>query len=152
MQTTVSETELAPRLRLAITRSARRLRQEVGGALSPSQGAALATIARHGPLPPSELATRERIQRPTATRVLARLEEAGLGTRAAHPADRRPRPLPPADPRSSLVTTTEQGHATLEQIRERKDTYLAARLDGLSPDDLATLDRAASILERVLDE
>ena len=62
--------ELAPRLRWAITRMARRLRQEAGTDLGPSQVAALATIERHGPLSPSELADRERIKRPTATRIL----------------------------------------------------------------------------------
>src|SRR3954447_20559719 len=142
MQTTVSETELAPRLRMAIMRSARRLRQEAGGALSPSQGAALATVARHGPLTPSELALRERIQRPTATRVLARLEEAGLVARTADPADRR----------SSLVTVTDSGRSLLVSVRDRKDAYLAQRLDRLSPEDLAALDRAARILERMLEE
>ena len=137
MQTTVSETELAPRLRLAITRSARRLRQEAGGALSPSQGAALATIARHGPLTPSELATRERIQRPTATRVLARLEETGLVLRAPDPADRR----------SSLVTVSPAGAALLEEQRTRKDAFLSERVEALGDHDRATLERAASLLE-----
>jgi DNA-binding MarR family transcriptional regulator len=140
MQTTVSETELAPRLRLAITRSARRLRQEAGGALSPSQGAALATIARHGPLTPSELATRERIQRPTATRVLARLEETGLVLRAPDPADRR----------SSLVSVSPAGAALLEELRTRKDAFLSERLEALGDRDRATLERAASLLEDLL--
>src|SRR5437867_6858813 len=80
-------TELAARLRLGITRTARRLRQEAGTDLSPSQTAALSTIDRHGPLTPSELATLERVQRPTATRIVARLEGAGLVQRAADPAD-----------------------------------------------------------------
>jgi DNA-binding MarR family transcriptional regulator len=140
MQTTVSETELAPRLRLAITRSARRLRQEAGGALSPSQGATLATIARHGPLTPSELATRERIQRPTATRVLARLEETGLVLRAPDPADRR----------SSLVSVSPAGAALLEELRTRKDAFLSERLEALGDRDRATLERAASLLEDLL--
>jgi DNA-binding MarR family transcriptional regulator len=141
MQTT-SAPDLAHRLRPVIARLGRRLRQEAGGALSPSQGAALATIAAHGPLTPSELAARERIQRPTATRVLARLEEAGLLQRAGDPADRR----------SSLVTATPAGHALLAELRDRKDAYLARRLDGLAPEELAVLDRAAGILERVLEE
>src|SRR3954467_5653410 len=126
---TISTTDLAHRLRPVLTRLARRMRQATTGDLTPTQSAALATIDCHGPLTPSELASRERIQRPTATRVLARLEEAGLVTRAADPADRP----------SSLVTTTETGRTTLEQIRERKDAYLAMRLDQLSPDDLAAL-------------
>jgi DNA-binding MarR family transcriptional regulator len=140
MQTTVSETELAPRLRMAIMRSARRLRQEAGGALSPSQGAALATVARHGPLTPSELALREKIQRPTATRVLARLEETGLVARAADPGDRR----------SSLLTVTPAGAALLEEQRTRKDAFLSERLEALGPADRATLERAAALLEDLL--
>ena len=139
---TISAPDLAHRLRPVIARLGRRLRQEAGGELSPSQGAALTTVACHGPLTPSELASRERIQRPTATRVLARLEEAGLLERTADPADRR----------SSLITATAAGRALLAAQRERKDAFLARRLDGLSADELATLERAAAILERLLDE
>src|SRR3712207_8170996 len=58
--TTLFRSDLASRLRLDIARMARRLRQEAGASLSPSQTAALATIERHGPLTPSELASRER--------------------------------------------------------------------------------------------
>src|SRR4051812_6446831 len=139
---TISTTDLAHRLRPVLTRLARRMRQEASGELSPTQGAALGTIDCHGPLTPSELALRERIQRPTATRVLARLEEAGLVARTADPADRR----------SSLVSVTDSGRALLVSVRDRKDAYLARRLDRLSPEDLAALDRAAGILERMLDE
>src|SRR5919199_706222 len=112
---TTSTPDLAPRLRLGIARMARRLRQEAGAELSPSQSAALATIERHGPLTPSELAAREQVQRPTVTRVLARLEEAGLVARAGAPADRR----------SSLVSITAEGRALLAAQRTRKDAYLA---------------------------
>ena len=42
--------------------------------------------------------------------------------------------------------------ALLAAIRDRKDLYLAQRLDRLSPEDLAALDRAAGILERMLEE
>src|SRR3954452_18357797 len=139
---TISSSDLAHRLRPLIARLGRRLRQEAGGELSPSQGAALTTIAAHGPLTPSELAGRERIQRPTATRVLARLEEAGLLQRAADPGDGR----------SSLISATPAGHALLARLRARKDAYLARRLDGLDPEELAVLDRAAGILERILEE
>src|SRR4051812_14351742 len=133
-------TSVAAHLRVVVARTARRLRQEAGTDLSPSQTAALATIERHGPLTPSELASCERIQRPTATRVLARLEENGLIARAADPTDRR----------SSLVSITGEGRALLEHLRTRKDAFLAQRLDTLEPDELAVLERAADILERVL--
>ena len=121
---------------------ARRLRQEAGAGLSPSQTAALATIERHGPLTPSELAERERVQRPTVTRVLARLEEAGLVERAADPQDRR----------CSLVSISGEGRELMEAIRARKNAFLARRIDALEPADRETLDRAAAILEGMLKE
>ena len=92
-----SPPDLAIRLRLAITRTSRRLRQEAGTGLSPTLTSALATVDRHGPLTPSELAQRERVRRPTVTR-------------------------------------------------------LAARLEGLDAEERAALDRAAAILERLLEE
>jgi DNA-binding MarR family transcriptional regulator len=138
---TASPTDVAARLRLGITRTARRLRQEGGASLSPSQAAALATVEHHGPLTPSELAARERVQRPTVTRVLARLEEAGLVTRAADPADRR----------SSLVSLTAEGAELLAASRTRKDVFLARRLERLDPADRATLARAAVLLEELLE-
>jgi DNA-binding MarR family transcriptional regulator len=142
VQTTSSTPDLAGHLRLTIVRTARRLRQEGGGDLSPSLNAALATLERHGPMTPSELAARERIQRPTATRVLARLEEAGLATRTPDPVDRR----------SSLVTATPAGSELLAALRTRKTAFLAHRLEGMDADDRATLERAAEILERMLAE
>jgi DNA-binding MarR family transcriptional regulator len=142
MATTSTRTDLATRLRLAIVRTNRRLRQEGGAPLSPTLSAALGTIARHGPLTPSELAERERVQRPTATRLLARLEEPGYVTRTPDPGDGR----------SSLVAVTPAGQALLEHVRTRKDAYLARRLRTLPAEDRATLRRAADILERMLDE
>jgi DNA-binding MarR family transcriptional regulator len=139
---TSSQADLAIRLRHVIARTARRLRQEAGEGLSPSQSAALATIDRHGPLTPSELAARERIQRPTATRVLARLEEEGLVQRTPDPQDRR----------SSLVSATPAARELLAELRTRKTAFLAERLERLDADDRAVIDRAADILERMLAE
>jgi len=133
--------ELAARLRLVITRTARRLRQEAGTELSPSQTAALATIERHGPLTPSVLAELERVQRPTATRIVARLTEEELVERTTDPADGR----------SFTVAATPKGHALLGKLRTRKNAYLARRLGRLDDADLATLERAAGILERLLE-
>src|SRR3954465_5935873 len=135
-------TSVAAHLRVVVARTARRLRQEAGPDLSPSQTSALAAVEHHGPLTPSELAGCERIQRPTATRVLARLEEAGLVSRAADPADRR----------SSPVAVAPEGRELLERLRTRKDAFLARRLAALDAEDLAVLERAADILERVLAE
>jgi DNA-binding MarR family transcriptional regulator len=139
---TTPRPDLASHLRLTIVRTARRLRQEAGTDLSPSLTAALATIERHGPMTPSELASRERIQRPTATRVLARLEDMELIARTNDPQDRR----------SSLVAVTPAASELLEELRTRKTAFLAERLGRLDAEDRAALERAADILERMLAE
>jgi DNA-binding MarR family transcriptional regulator len=136
------DTDLAGRLRLAIVRTARRLRQEAGTDLSPTLTAALATIERHGPVSPSRLAELERVQRPTATRTVANLEERGLVMRSADPADGR----------GALVAVSAAGRALLKNVRGRKNAYLARRLRDLPPDEVADLERAAEILERLLEE
>jgi len=133
--------ELASRMRLVITRTARRLRQEAGTDLGPSQTAALATIERHGPLTPSELAGIERVQRPAATRIVARLEESGLVERVADPLDGR----------SFTVTPTSRGRALMRKLRTRKNAYLARRLRRLDDEELAILARSAEILEGILE-
>jgi DNA-binding MarR family transcriptional regulator len=138
-------TDLAARLRMAIVRTSRRLRQEAAagtGALTPTAVAALATVERHGPLTPSELAEIERIKRPTATRILRGLVEAGL-------VDRSP---DPADGRSALVGLTAAGRERLRRLRSRKNAYLARRMRDLPAEDLDTLERAAEILEGILEE
>jgi DNA-binding MarR family transcriptional regulator len=144
MQTTPqtrSREQLAPRLRWVITRMARRLRQEAGTDLGPSQVASLATIEGHGPLSPSELAERERIKRPTATRIVRHLEDAGLVERVRDPEDGR----------ASILTATGEGRALLRRLRERKTAYLAKRLAGMDAEDRRTLERAAELLEGMLE-
>jgi DNA-binding MarR family transcriptional regulator len=136
------DAEVAARLRLAITRTARRLRQEAGGDLGPSHAAALATIERHGPLAPSELATRERIKRPSATRILARLEGDGLVERIPDPADGR----------SAIVSVSADGRALVRRLRQRKTAYLARRMRDLPAADVRSLARAAEVLERMLED
>jgi DNA-binding MarR family transcriptional regulator len=142
MQTSSQASQVASRLRLAVARTARRLRQEAGGGLSPTLSAALATIDRHGPLTPSELADRERVKRPTATRLLATLEEGGLIARTSDPSDRR----------SSLIAITPEGRELMRTLRTRKDAYLVRRLAKLTADERATLAQAADLLERMLEE
>ncbi len=131
----------AARLRLAITRAARRLRQEASGDLTPTSAAALATVERHGPLTPSELAEIERVKRPTATRTLRHLAGLDLVIRTPDPADGR----------SALVSITPAGRERLRRLRRRKNAYLARRMREMPEDEVRTLERAAEILERMLE-
>lgn len=139
--------ELAARLRLAIVRTSRRLRQQALGAegtgeLSPTLTASLASIDLHGPLTPSELAERERVKRPTATRTVARLEELGLVERTPDPTDGR----------ACIVAITGEGRALMKRLRTRKNAYLANRIRDLPPEDHDALEHAAEILERLLED
>ncbi len=139
-----SLTDAAARLRLGIVRTARRLRQEAAAeasGLTPTSTSALATIERHGPLTPSELAVLERVQRPTVTRTLGCLDREGLIERTPDPADGR----------SALVSVNAAGRERLRRLRGRKNAFLAKRMRDLPAADVATLERAAEILEGMLE-
>src|SRR5882757_3061929 len=102
--------DVAAQLRMAIVRTSRRLRQEAAtetSGLTPTSVAALATIERHGPLTPSEVADVERVKRPTMTRTLGCLEREEL-------IDRMP---DPADGRSALVSVNAAGRERLRRLR-----------------------------------
>jgi len=133
---------LAGRLRLAVTRLHRQLRQQAGSGLTVSGESALATIARHGPVSLGDLAAHEGVKPPSVTTMVAALEAQGLVTRSVDAADRR----------VSLVAVTPRGRLRLQRSRNRKTAYLAARLARLDERELEVLTDAAGILERLLQE
>lgn len=134
--------EIAARLRVTITRTARRLRQESEYRLTPSMTSALISISRFGPLTPSELAERERVARPGATRIIARLVAQGLISREPDSADGR----------SYRVAVTAKGDALIVAGRSRSRAYLARALREVDEDDLAVLARAADLLDGLLEQ
>ena len=138
----VPDAELASRLRLAVTRLARRLRTQLPGEVSPSQLATLSSVERLGPLTLGELSSTERVKPPTMTKIVACLEEQGLVSRTVDPSDRR----------VARVEATTEGRRFLERSRRQKDAYLAERVRRLDPEDRAALARAAEVLERLLDD
>jgi len=85
MVSNVDEVVLADRLRLAIGRLARRLRQHSVGGLTPSQRSVLATLDRHGPMTMSRLAEIETISAPSVTGIISRLAEKELVERRPNP-------------------------------------------------------------------
>jgi DNA-binding MarR family transcriptional regulator len=132
--------ELTSALRIAVMRTARRLRNErADSTLSIGSLAALGTLERVGPLTPSELAEHEHVQPPSMTRMLANLEAAGMVERAPHPTDGR----------QVVVTPTVQARAMLKADRKRRDEWLAVRLAGLTREERGTLEAATEILDRI---
>jgi DNA-binding MarR family transcriptional regulator len=136
------DTDLAERVRLAVTRLARRLRQQTGEGVSPTQLSALSTIERRGPITLGDLAHCERVRPPTVTAAVARLEEADLVERSVDQTDRR----------VTRVAMTAAGRKLLARSRSRKAAYLERRLRALSPQDRDTLSAATDVLDRLLDQ
>jgi DNA-binding MarR family transcriptional regulator len=134
--------ELASRLRFAVMRLSRRLRQHTASEITQSQLSALATVVRDGPLTLRDLAAAERVQPPTITRIIEPLLERGLVERTPDVTDRR----------VAWVGATREGRALVEQVRRRRDSYLAHRLRTLDPEELAVLARAAELLERLCED
>ena len=134
--------DLPDRLRQAVTRLARRLRQQSEAPISPTQSAALATIERRGPLTLGELAQLEHVQPPTITAAITRLEDQGLVERHPDAEDRR----------VARVQITRAGRRLLTETRSLKRAYLEQRVDELPARDQATLERATAILERLLED
>ena len=137
----VDATALAARLRLGVTRLARRLRQEAEAGVTPSMLSALSSAERQGSLTMRDLCHAEQVQPPTMTRIVAALVEAGLVVREPDPIDGR----------VAWVKVTPDGRRLLERSRRRKEAYLAKALRSLEPEELRTLEAAAKILERLTD-
>ncbi len=134
-----TDTELAARLRVAVTRLHRRLRQHSAEGLTQSQASALTSIGQLGSPTLGELAARESVRPPSMTRIVGALEAIGYVSRLTDPEDRR----------VARVTLTTKGQAVLRQSRSRKTAYLAARLHRLPAEDRRALADLTGLLERL---
>lgn len=131
----------AAALRDALMRFNRRLRKERPSytELNPSHLSALGSLDRAGAMSPSELAASERVQPPSMTRIVARLEELGYVQRTAHPTDGR----------QVVLAATTAGRALLKESRRHSDAWLAQRLRELTPGERSALAEASQILDRL---
>jgi DNA-binding MarR family transcriptional regulator len=132
----------ASRLRLAVMRLARRLRQESPPGITPSQLSALATVDHFGPITIGELAAHENVQPPTISRIVGTLEGDGWVERIADETDRR----------VALVRATPKAHRELARIRRERNAYLAHRLGRLDDAELRAVLDALPALERMLQD
>jgi DNA-binding MarR family transcriptional regulator len=132
--------QLAPLLRDAITRLNRRVRQtRPVGDLTVTQLSALTSLQLAGALTPRELADAERVQPPTMTKIVGRLEDRGLVQRTPHPTDGR----------QVILATTAAGQAVLAQFERARDEWLARKLAELTAEEREILRQAAAILQKV---
>lgn len=130
---------LAGRLRLLLVRLSRQLRRRDPSGLTITQTSALATIVRSGPLSIGHLAEIESLPSPAATRLADRLEEAGLVSRQANPADRR----------GVHLVATAKGSELLTRRIELGESWLAEQLSAVSEADRQAIEHAITVLERL---
>jgi DNA-binding MarR family transcriptional regulator len=140
--TEATETEMVSRLRLAVTRLHRRLRQQTGGGLTPSQASALASIDKLGSPTLKALAARESVQPPSMTRIVGALEALGMVTRVVDPADRR----------MARVTVSAEGRRVLREGRSLKNAYLAGQLHRMPPEEREVLGALTVLLEHLVEQ
>jgi len=110
------------RLRIALARITRVLdRQSRGHTITGTQASVLATAARLGPLRITELAEFEGINPTMMSRIVGKLEDAGLLHRRPDPDDRR----------AALVEPTTAGRELQRHVREERTRLLAEHLAAL---------------------
>jgi DNA-binding MarR family transcriptional regulator len=130
------------RVRLAVLRLSRRLRQNAAAGLTPSQLSLLSTLERRGPMTLGDLAAYEGVQPPSVSRMTDTLEKDGLLKRVESPQDRR----------AVMAQLTAKGRKALDDVRRRRDAWLARRLALISPEDRARLEAALPLLEALAEE
>ena len=110
------------RLRIALARITRVLdRQSRGHTITGTQASVLATAARLGPVRITELAEIEGINPTMMSRIVGKLEDAGLLHRRPDPDDRR----------AALVEPTAPGRELQRHVREERTRLLAEHLAAL---------------------
>ena len=132
--------DLAAQLRPSLLRLTRIIRnQRVDMSVTLTQLSAMATLQKHGPMSAGELATWERVQPPSMTKVLANLEERGLVRRDVHPTDRR----------QAIIGITDAGIDLLDSERRSRDAWLFQRLAQLSAEERAALRSVLPVLDKL---
>lgn len=132
--------ELASQLRPSLLRLTRLVRnQRVDTSVTLTQLSAMYMLNSRGPMSPGELASCEKVQPPSMTKVLANLEDQGFVRRDRHPTDGR----------QMIISITESGVDLLDSERQSRTLWLSRQLAELSPDERALLQRIVPILDKL---
>jgi len=136
--------EIADRLRPVLLTMARELRRELAPlGVTGGQASLLAAIHRSPGIGVRDLADLERMSAPGMSANLSRLERMGhvIRTRGTS-----------GDRRRVGLTLSPDGEEMLQRIRSLRTRWLAERLEGLSPAELAAVDAAIEPLGQLLKE
>jgi DNA-binding MarR family transcriptional regulator len=132
---------IADRLHSAAIQVLRRVRkQDVATGEGPARLSALSVLVFAGSKTLGELAAAEQVKPPTMSRIVAGLVRSRL---VEITADSR-------DARRVHIRATPKGKRLLQKGRRLRITLLAGHLNRLTPEELARLDEAVGILQRIL--
>jgi len=102
----------------------------------------LTELARTGPLPLSELGTRVSLEKSWVSRAVEAMVERGLVTKEPNPADAR----------SLLVTLTDEGIHTVDELNRTLDTHAEQLLGSLNTRERAAVENSLLLLMKALHE
>lgn len=132
---------VADRLHSVAIRLLRRLREaDADTGVGPARLSALSVLVFGGPCSLRDLADAERVTAPTMSKIVAALEAEGLAARAPSEEDRR----------AIAIRATRKGEQVLQRGRAGRLERFEALLRNASGSELATLNEAAGILQRLL--
>ncbi|MEA2621460.1 MAG: hypothetical protein QOH61_370 [Chloroflexota bacterium] len=133
--------DLATRLNSVAIHLLRRLqREDARLGLSAARLSALSVLVFGGPRTLGKLADAEGVSAPSMTRLVTAMEADGLVTRRKNDADGR----------SVIVHAAPEGERILLLGREQRVAALAGWLESLTPERLASLDTASTVLDDLL--
>ena len=135
--------ETATRLRISLGAFRRRAHEAaIEGELTGPQLAALSRLDRQGPATTAELARREEITPQAMGATIATLERLGMVTRTADPGDGR----------RSILSLTKPGRTAIVSGRSAiVDRVERALTESFTAEEIATLDAAAQLIQRLSD-
>jgi DNA-binding MarR family transcriptional regulator len=102
----------------------------------------LTELARSGPLPLSELGTRVSLEKSWVSRAVEAMVERGLVTKEPNPSDAR----------SWLVTLTDEGVRTVDDLNQTLDAHAEQLLGSLNARERATVENSLLLLMKALRE
>jgi len=143
LATATDPVTVANRLRPVLLKLNRHLRREIHSlGVTGGQASLLFTIQGRPGIGVRELAALERMSAPGMSKYVGRLEGEGLIVREPSDDDRR---------RVGLRVSPE-GERVLRSVKSRRTAWLAARLRGLSDEELQAVDAAIAPLQELIDE
>src|SRR5699024_10185232 len=136
----VDSAELVSRLVVVSSRLTRAFRRVIGNENSLATLRALAVVEQYQPARVGHFAQGYLSSQPAATKLLARLEEAGLVLREASPTDGR----------ASQFSLTDAGRQRLAENREIMTEQMRPYFESLTPEERLSFDHALGLVSAYL--